>query len=269
MKAQLILENGKRFTGTMFGACKDIAGEVVFSTGMGGYQEALTDPSAAGQIVTMTFPLIGNYGINLEDMEADRVHLSAIVVREKCDYPSNFRNEMTLDDFLKQQDVTGIEGIDTRALTRLLRTNGSMKGVIVAGEISDDEAKAMIAKLDNSDVVMRTTTKEPYVLNRKGSKNVAFIDLGTKDGILRQLEKRDCRLSVFPADTSAEEILAINPDMVFVSNGPGAPENILPTVENVKKLIGKAPLCGICLGNLVIGMALGAMVEKDEVWSSR
>lgn len=262
MKAQLILENGKRFTGTMFGACKNVVGEVVFTTGMTGYQETLTDPSFAGQIVTMTFPLIGNYGINLEDMEADKVNLTAFIVREKCDYPSNFRNEMTLDDFLKQQGIVGLEGIDTRALTCILRNSGVMRGIIVSDDVSDEEAFSMINKLDNSDVIMRTTTPEPYVINRRGNKRIAFIDMGAKDGILRSLEERDCRIAVFPANASPVDIMASEPDLVFLSNGPGDPLDAPGTVDTIKALLGKLPICGICMGHQIIGLALGAKTEK-------
>lgn len=262
MEAQLILENGKRFSGRLFGAEKDVVGEVVFTTGMTGYQETLTDPSFAGQIVTMTFPLIGNYGINFEDMEADRVNLTAFVVREKCDYPSNFRNEMTLDEFLKQQGVVGLEGVDTRALTKILRASGCMKGVIVAGNPSDEDVKKMLASLDNSDVIMRTTVKEKYTLNRKAKTHIAFIDMGAKDGILRELQKRDCKISVFPAYVKPEEILEQNPDLVFLSNGPGDPLDAPGTVDTVKALIGKLPICGICMGHQIIGLALGAKTKK-------
>ena len=262
MRAQLILENGERFSGEMFGEIKDIVGEVVFTTGMTGYQETLTDPSYAGQIVTMTFPLIGNYGINLEDMEADKVNLTAFVVREKCDYPSNFRNEMTLDDFLKQQGVVGLSGIDTRKLTKILRNSGVMKGVIVRGEPTDDEVRALLLSLDNSDVIMRTTTREKYILNRRGDKHVAFIDMGAKDGILRELQKRKCKITVFPANASYEEIMEVKPDLVFLSNGPGDPLDAPGTVDVVKKLIGKIPVCGICMGHQVIGLALGCKTEK-------
>lgn len=262
MRAQLILENGERFSGEMFGEIKDIVGEVVFTTGMTGYQETLTDPSYAGQIVTMTFPLIGNYGINLEDMEADKVNLTAFVVREKCDYPSNFRNEMTLDDFLKQQGVVGLSGIDTRKLTKILRNSGVMKGIIVRGEPTDDEVRALLLSLDNSDVIMRTTTREKYILNRRGDKHVAFIDMGAKDGILRELQKRKCKITVFPANASYEEIMEVKPDLVFLSNGPGDPLDAPGTVDVVKKLIGKVPVCGICMGHQVIGLALGCKTEK-------
>ena len=262
MRAQLILESGERFSGEMFGEIKDIVGEVVFTTGMTGYQETLTDPSYAGQIVTMTFPLIGNYGINLEDMEADKVNLTAFVVREKCDYPSNFRNEMTLDDFLKQQGVVGLSGIDTRKLTKIVRNSGVMKGVIVRGEPTDDEVRALLLSLDNSDVIMRTTTREKYILNRRGDKHVAFIDMGAKDGILRELQKRKCKITVFPANASYEEIMEVKPDLVFLSNGPGDPLDAPGTVDVVKKLIGKVPVCGICMGHQVIGLALGCKTEK-------
>lgn len=262
MKAQLILENGARFTGEMFGTFKDIAGEVVFTTGMTGYQETLTDPSYAGQIVTMTFPLIGNYGINLDDMEAERANLTAFVVREQCECPSNFRNEMTLRDFLKQQGVVGLLGIDTRALTKMIRNEGVMRGVIMRGEPTDEEAKALLCTLDNSDVIMRTTTKEKFVLNRGGKPHVAFIDMGAKDGILRDLIKRGCMITVLPANTPASEIEALGADMLFLSNGPGDPLDAPGTVETVKQFIGKIPVCGICMGHQIIGLALGCKTKK-------
>lgn len=262
MKAQLILENGTRFTGSMFGAVKDVAGEVVFTTGMTGYQETLTDPSFAGQIVTMTFPLIGNYGINLDDMEADKANLTAFVVREQCEFPSNFRNEMTLNDFLKQQGVVGLSGIDTRALTRIIREHGVMKGVIMQGEPDDEAVKQLMDTLDNSDVIMRTTAKESYVLNQGGKVHVAFIDMGAKAGILRDLVKRDCKVTVFPANVSAEEVEAAGADMMFLSNGPGDPLDAPGTVDMVKKLIGKLPICGICMGHQIIGLALGCKTSK-------
>lgn len=262
MKAQLILENGVRFEGKLFGAVKEVVGEIVFTTGMTGYQETLTDPSFAGQIVTMTFPLIGNYGVNLEDMEAKKANLKAFVVREKCDYPSNFRNEMTLDDFLKQQDVVGIEGIDTRALTRIIRDYGVMKGAIAMGEISDEEAKKRIASLDNSNVIMQTTVSEKYTLNEGGRVKIAFIDMGAKDGILRDLVKRDCEVTVFPANVPSAEIEKMNPDLVFISNGPGDPLDAPGTVDTIKALIGKYKICGICMGHQIIGLAMGCKTSK-------
>ncbi len=262
MKAQLILENGTRFTGTMFGHQADIVGEVVFTTGMTGYQETLTDPSFAGQIVTMTFPLIGNYGINLEDSEAAHTNLKAFVVREKCNHPSNFRNEMNLDDFLEEEGVVGLEGIDTRALTRTLRDHGVMKGVIMKGEPSDAEVKALMDTLDNTHVIMDTTVKEVSVLNEKGSPHIAFIDMGAKSGILRDLVKRGCKITVFPADVKPDALEAVHPDMIFLSNGPGDPLDAPGTVDTVKALIGKYPICGICMGHQVIGLALGCKTKK-------
>ncbi len=262
MKAQLILENGTRFTGGMFGAEGDVAGEIVFTTGMTGYQETLTDPSYAGQIVTMTFPLIGNYGINLDDMEADRANLTAFVVREYCEYPSNFRNEMTLNDFLKQQNVVGLSGVDTRALTRIIRERGVMKAAIMRGEPSDAAAKALIAGVDNSDVIMRTTSKKAYTVNPKGHPHVAFIDMGAKAGIVRDLVKRGCRVTVFPADTDADTLKAAGAELVFISNGPGDPEDAPGTADTVKALIGTVPICGICMGHQIIGLALGCRTKK-------
>ena len=262
MKAQLILENGQRFTGEMFGDIKDIAGEIVFTTGMTGYQETLTDPSFCGQIVVMTFPLIGNYGINLEDNEAKHTNLKAFIVREKCDYPSNFRNEMNLSDFLREEGVVGLEGIDTRALTRVIRDYGCMNAVIMQGEPSDDEVKALMQTIDNSDVIVKTTTESVYTINENGSPHIAFIDMGAKTGILRGLEARNCKITVFPANASAEEIEKAAPDMVFLSNGPGDPLDAPGTVDTVKALIGKLPICGICMGHQIIGLALGCKTKK-------
>lgn len=262
MKAELILENGMRFSGELFGDEREIIGEVVFTTGMGGYQESITDPSFAGQIVTMTFPLIGNYGTNSIDMESDKASMNALVVREVCDFPSNFRCEKTIDEFLKEQGVVGLCGIDTRALTRILRNHGVMKGAIVTGEISDEEAQKRISALDNSDVIMRTTCKEKYVYSSTGKTHIAFIDMGTKKNILRELAQRDAKITVFPANVSADEILESKPDMVFISNGPGDPVNAPGTVDTIKKLIGKLPIYGICLGHQLIGMALGCTTKK-------
>ncbi|MGN0150772.1 MAG: glutamine-hydrolyzing carbamoyl-phosphate synthase small subunit [Clostridia bacterium] len=262
MKGQLILENGTRFTGTLFGDIKNIVGEVVFTTGMTGYQETLTDPSFAGQIVTMTFPLIGNYGINLEDMEAKHTNLKAFIVREKCNHPSNFRNEMNLDDFLRDQGVVGLEGVDTRAITRIIRDHGVMTGVIMQGEPSDEEVKLLMSTLDNSHVIMDTTTDQIYTLNKGGKPRVAFIDMGAKDGILRDLQKRGCEVTVFPANIPAPLIEDNNPDMLFISNGPGDPLDAPGTVDTVKALIGKFPICGICMGHQIIGLALGCKTKK-------
>lgn len=261
--AVLILENGMRFSGNAFGYVKDVVGEVVFSTSMTGYQEAITDLSFCGQMVVLTYPLIGNCGINLEDMEADKPALTALIVREKCDYPNNFRTEMDLDGFLRQNRVVGLEGVDTRALTRVLRESGCMKGIITTEPdmFSDRALKERFDGLDNSDVVKRVSTKEMYTIPGTG-KHVALIDAGVKRGIINELKKRDCKISVFPYNTSAEEILSVSPDLLMVSNGPGDPTNIPETVETVKELIGKLPVRGICMGHLVIGLAMGCKTKK-------
>lgn len=261
--AELILENGMRFKGRAFGYVTDVAGEVVFSTAMTGYQEALTDPSFCGQMVVLTYPLIGNYGINLEDMEADRPSLTALIVREKCDYPNNFRTEMDLDGFLRQNRIVGLEGIDTRALTRVIRDNGCMKGIITTevGMLSDRAVEARFKDCDNKNAVSLVSTKESYTIPG-GGRHIALIDVGTKNSIIRGLTDKDCRITVFPYNTSAEKILDASPDMVVVSNGPGTPEDIPETVETVKALLGKLPILGICLGQLVVGVALGCGVEK-------
>ena len=261
MKAKLILENGMVFQGKAFGYLSNSVGEVVFTTGMTGYQEVLTDPSYYGQIVTMTYPLIGNYGINLEDKESDKVQVGGFVVREKCDLPNNFRCEMGLDNYLKQNKIVGIEGIDTRALTKALRNNGTMKGIIVVNELSESETKEKIEAFSNKDVVKSVTTKEIYEIAGNG-KHIAVMDFGIKRNILRCFEKRGCRLTVFPATATAEEVLSVNPDMVFLSNGPGNPENLPDAIQNIKKIVSKKPVTGICLGHQLLALALGGNTIK-------
>lgn len=259
--ARLILENGTVFTGRPFGFVHDVLGEVVFTTNMTGYQETLTDPSFCGQIVVMTYPLIGNYGINFEDMESDKPALSAFVVREACDYPSNFRTEMSLDGFLRQNRIMGLEGIDTRALTRIIRDCGCMRGIITTQNLDGEDLKARFDTLDNSDVISRVSAKYSYNIGGTGER-VAFIDMGTKHGILRDLSALGCDITVFPYNVSAKEIEKLNPDMVFVSNGPGDPRDVPETVETVKQLIGKYRVCGICMGHQIIGLALGCGIKK-------
>lgn len=262
MKAQLILENGKRFSGTMFGSHRRVYGEVIFTTGMVGYQEVLTDPSYTGQIVTMTFPLIGNYGINSEDFESDKVSLSALVVREKCDFPSNFRSEMTLEDFMKKHDAVGLYGIDTRALTKELTANGTMKGVIIEGEPTDDEVKALFSTFNNSDCLSKASAKEAYVINPNSEKHIALIDLGAADALIRLLSDMKHKVTIFPKTANAEEILKSNADMVYVSNGPENLSEAENIIANIKELIGKVKLTGTGFGHLLIGAALGAKIEK-------
>lgn len=264
VKAELILENGMKFKGSAFGYIKEAVGEVVFTTGMTGYQETLTDPSFAGQIVTMTYPLIGNYGINLDDMESTKPYLKGFIVREKCDMPNNWRCEMELDGFLKQHKIMGLEGIDTRALTRILRENGTMKGIITTrvDDLTTSQVKQKFDTYTNEYAVKEVTIAEKYVMNGKGT-HLAVLDCGIKHGILRDLQKRGCKLTVFPAFTSAKEMLECKPDAIFLGNGPGDPKDIPTVVETVKELINSdIPVLGICLGHQLISLALGCNTKR-------
>ena len=261
MNAKLILENGMVFEGNAFGYLSDSVGEVVFTTGMTGYQEVLTDPSYYGQIVTMTYPLIGNYGVNLEDVESNSPKVRGFIVREKCSFPSNFRCEMDLDNYLKQNKIVGLEGIDTRALTKVLINNGTMKGIIVVDEIGEKDVNDRITAYTNKEAVKNVTTDKVYTIEGNG-KHVAVMDFGIKTNILRCFKKRGCKLTVFPANAKAEDILAINPDLVFLSNGPGDPQDVPESIENIKKLIGKKPIVGICLGHQLLTLALGGTTTK-------
>lgn len=261
MKAKLILEKGTTFQGNAFGYLKDSIGEVVFNTGMTGYQEALTDPSYYGQIVTMTYPLIGNCGINLEDMESKSPKLKGIIVREKCSLSSNFRSELEIEDYLKQNKIIGLEGIDTRALTKILRNNGTMKGIITLEDVSYEEVKNKIEAFSNREAIQRVTTKEKYVIEGSG-KHVAIMDFGMKQSIIRSFLNRKCKVTVFPASTNAEEVLNANPDLVFLSSGPGNPEDLTDIIENIKKIVGKKPIVGICLGHQLLALSLGGKTAK-------
>ncbi|WP_291632556.1 carbamoyl phosphate synthase small subunit [Clostridium sp.] len=261
MKGKLILENGIIFEGNLFGYLEESVGEVVFNTGMTGYQEVLTDPSYYGQIVTMTYPLIGNYGINLEDSESKSPKVKGFIVRERCEYPNNFRCEMDLEGYLKQNKIIGLEGIDTRALTKILRNNGTMKGIITREELSQIEINQKLADFNNTDAVMEVTTKECYTTYGSGQ-HVAVIDFGIKQNILRSFINRNCKVTVFPASAKAEEILGINPDLIFLSNGPGNPEDLQEAIRELKILIGKKPIVGICLGHQLLALALGGETDK-------
>jgi len=258
--AILTLEDGTRFEGKAFGAQSDIAGEVVFNTGMTGYQEVLTDPSYCGQIVTMTYPLIGNYGVNEIDPESSKPQVSAFIVREVCETPSNWRSEGGLDDYLKKHNICGLYDIDTRALTRIIREKGTMRGIITQGEPTDAqiaEMKAYECKLP----VDRVTCEEKYEYC-DGDLKVAVLDYGLKRNIIRSLKKRSCAITVFPARTSADEILSGGFDGVMLTNGPGDPKDNAEVIENLKKLVGKQPVFGICLGHQLLSLAMGADTEK-------
>lgn len=261
MKARLILENGMIFEGNAFGHLKESVGEVVFTTGMTGYQEVLTDPSYYGQIVTMTYPLIGNYGINLEDSESKSPKVKGFIVRENCHFPNNFRCEMQLDDYLKQNKIIGLEGIDTRALTKILRNNGTMKGIISLESESLDEVKEKIEGFSNKEAVKSVSTKNSYTIEGSG-KHVAIIDFGIKANIIRNFKKRGCKITVFPMDITAEEVLAVNPDLIFLSNGPGDPEDMGYAIEEIRKIAKQKPMVGICLGHQLLALAFHGKTEK-------
>ncbi|KEY19849.1 carbamoyl phosphate synthase small subunit [Kaistella antarctica] len=262
MKKKLILESGEVFHGKAFGADRDIEGEVVFNTGMTGYQELISDLSYCGQIVCMTYPLIGNYGINRDDYESIEPAIKGLIVKEVCDFPSNFRTQMDLDEFFKKRNLSGISGIDTRRLTRVLRNSGVVKGKIV-NEHADESA--VIADLKTSvlstDQVAQVSTKTSYANPGRGLK-VVLVDYGSKLGILRELAQRDCDVIVVSQDTTAEEILLINPDGIMLSNGPGDPEDVKGAIEMIQNLLGKIPIFGICLGHQLIALASGAKTFK-------
>lgn len=263
IEGQIILENGRQFKGYCFGYVDEtVVGEVVFNTAMSGYQETLTDPSYKGQFVVMTYPLIGNYGINFDDMESEKAHLNGFIVREACEIPSNFRRELTLDGFLKENKKIGIYGIDTRALTKMIRDEGSMKAIITTkNHIQEKEIKELFKNFNMDNAVFEVTRQKSEVRENKGL-HIAVIDFGIKENILRELCNRGLKLTVFPAKTSVEEILKVNPDGIFLSNGPGDPEKLPEIVENVKKLIDLKPVVGICLGHQLICLAMGCKIEK-------
>lgn len=264
-KAVLVLEDGFSLQGRIFSGSTKTQGEVVFTTGMTGYQEVLTDPSYKGQLVTFTFPLIGNYGINSEDMESSACHLEGVILREYSPYPSHWRSEMSLKDFLEEHSITGIEGVDTRALTRHLREKGSLKGIISTKNQSIEELQKEIKRspsISSLHLVDRVTCKEPYIFHKKGLHHVVVMDFGVKTSILKALKREGLRVTVVPANTSAKEILYLKPHGVLLSNGPGDPSLLNPIIEEVKELLGRIPIIGICLGHQILGMALGLEIFK-------
>jgi len=277
-KAILALADGMVFEGRSFGAEGETSGEVVFNTSMTGYQEILTDPSYKGQIVTMTYPQIGNYGVNCEDVESAKPYVEGFVVKEYLDIPSNWRMKKTLHQYLHEQGIVGIQGIDTRALTRHLRDFGAQPGVI---STKDADAVSLVAKAKKLpvttglDLAKVVTCKEPYQWNEgdwdleKGytrkpasTYKVVAYDYGIKRNILRLLTSAGCDVTVVPAATPAEDVLAMSPDGVFLSNGPGDPEPVTYAIENIRKLLGKKPVFGICLGQQLLGLALGGKTYK-------
>ena len=262
MKRLLILEDGSVYEGTAFGADHFQVGELVFNTGMSGYQEVLSDLSYCGQIVMMTYPMIGNYGINHDDFESLDPAVFGFVVRECCEQPSNFRSDYTLDEFLKMKNIPGIQGVDTRAITRKLRTSGTMRA-IMADEGADVEEIVKILKNTElmHDQVARVSTRNPFPIPNRG-RRVVLMDFGAKLGIIRELSKRNCDLTVVPYDTDAQSILDLKPDGVMLSNGPGDPKDVPEAVATIRELMGKVPLFGICLGHQLISLASGANTVK-------
>ena len=283
MKAKLVLENGTVFDGEAFGdTSKETTGEVVFNTSMTGYQEILTDPSYAGQIVTMTYPLIGNYGINDDDMESSRARVAGFVVKEYIDAYSNFRADRSLGSWLAENGILGIQGVDTRMLTKMIRTVGAMRGIITT-KGSDDAALIERVKatpgMQGLDLAKSVTAPTQYAWNavdktpfalppgvrRKEGQapwNVVVYDFGVKYNILRRLASYGCALTVVPASFPAEDVLAMDPDGIFLSNGPGDPAAVRYGIANIKKLVGKRPIFGICLGHQLLALALGGKSFK-------
>ena len=262
--AKLVLENGTIFSGISLGEMGETIGEVCFNTGMTGYQEILTDPSYCGQLVTMTYPHIGNYGVNPEDVESTKVQVSGFIVREENVVPSNFRSTQSLGEYLREQKIVGIQEIDTRMLTRILRNQGAMNGIISTTDLDDASLLQKVKaspSMDGLDLAKVVTCHKSYEWS-KGKHKIAAIDFGIKHNILRLLESHECEITVFPASTSAAEILGFNPDGIFLSNGPGDPAAVTYGVELVKKLLGKKPIFGICLGHQILALALGAKTYK-------
>ncbi|MDO8673608.1 MAG: glutamine-hydrolyzing carbamoyl-phosphate synthase small subunit [Dehalococcoidia bacterium] len=270
-KAILVLEDGTVFNGYSFGTDSRVYGEVVFNTSMTGYQEILTDPSYAGQIVTLTYPIIGNYGVNGEDQESRRIQVAGFVVREDCEDPSNWRCQGTLSAYLAEHNIAGISGIDTRALTRRLRSQGVMMGAISADESPAGALERLLQspKYDLIDFVRQVSTEEPYDWNKPGPDDpietnchVVVMDFGLKYNILRILREKGCRVTVVPCTYSAEQVIGLKPDGILLSPGPGDPAMLGHIVSAIKGLLGKKPILGICLGHQLLGWALGGQTFK-------
>jgi carbamoyl-phosphate synthase small subunit len=267
--AILVLEDGTVFKGKSFGANGEVFGEIVFNTSMSGYQEIITDPSYTEQLVTFTYPLIGNYGINSQDVESKQISAKAMIVREYVDNYSNWRADKSLREYLIQNNIVGICGVDTRAVTRHIRIKGAMRAII---STENFDVADLIAKLEKypglvgRNLVYDVSCKTSYAWNKTVEKafigKIVVMDFGVKLNILRSLEQMRYEVIVVPANITAEEILAINPDGIMLSNGPGDPSALTDIVSEIKKLIGKKPIFGICLGHQLIGLALGAKTYK-------
>jgi carbamoyl-phosphate synthase small subunit len=281
LKAQLALENGSILTGEAFGAPGEVSGEVVFNTSLSGYQEVFSDPSYRGQIVILTYPLIGNYGVNEVDMESAAPQVSGVIVREYTEHHSNFRATRSLDDWLREHGIPAIQGVDTRMLTRLIRTQGAMRGVLTTVPRDDEELRLKVEAVPSMaglDLATKVTCTSPYVWDSVGDDSftsprlsvedparkftVVAYDYGIKRNILRRLQLYGCSVTVVPASFPAEKVLAMQPDGVFLSNGPGDPAPVTIAIENIKRLLGKVPIFGICLGHQLLALALGGTTYK-------
>ena len=263
MKGKLILEDGSIFYGDLYGE-NFASGEVVFNTGMTGYQEILTDPSYCRQIITLTYPLIGNYGVAKNFYQSRKSFAGGLIIDELCEKPSNFSMETSFKNFLAAENIPTLYNVDTRAVTKKIRAAGTMKGVIVSDDTPQKVIDEMLAQPIQKNVVAQVTISAPYILetNKKNAPFVVAMDFGAKKNILDSLNKIGCKISVVPAETSAEKILAMNPDGIFLSNGPGDPKDIPEVVNEIKKLIGKKPIFGICLGHQLLALAMGADTYK-------
>ncbi|MBM4069850.1 MAG: glutamine-hydrolyzing carbamoyl-phosphate synthase small subunit [Planctomycetes bacterium] len=278
-QAKLALEDGTIYTGTGFGAAGETFGEVVFNTSMTGYQEVLTDPSYKGQLVVMTYPLIGNYGINLEDRESARPQVEGFIVRERARWPSNFRSSGTLESYFAEHNIIGLEGIDTRALVRRLRVRGTMTGILSTTDLDDHSLVRKAQSYPN--IVGRDLVKQvvpdrassweegfisPFASQelapRPGCPHVVALDFGMKWNIPRCLVQTGCRVTVVPGTASADQVFALKPDGIFLSNGPGDPEPLSYAIDTIRGLVGKKPMFGICLGHQLLGLSLGAKTFK-------
>ena len=266
--AVLLLEDGRVFTGKPFGHIGQTIGEVCFNTGMSGYQEILTDPSYCKQIVTMTSPHIGNYGVNGEDIESKHIQVSGFVIKEETLIPSNWRSVQSIGDYLNEQKIVGIQSIDTRALTLHIRNQGAMNGIISSTSVNIDNLKSKLSKapsMNGLDLAKEVTTNKKFRWtkeNNSSNYSVAAIDYGIKHNILRLLESHSCDVTVFPAKTTSQDIIDFNPDGIFLSNGPGDPSAVTYGISMVKDLLGKKPIFGICLGHQILALALGAKTFK-------
>ena len=264
MKGKLILEDGSVYRGELLDSETSAVGEVVFTTTMTGYQESLTDPSFCGQILTMTYPLIGNYGAAAKFMQSRRSFVRGFVIGELCDTPNNWQSEVSLTDFLRERHIPCLYNVDTRAITRHIRSAGAMKGVIVPENMSEAEIAALQGEELPHNVVEIVTTPESYTLDTDAADapHIVAMDFGVKRSILQNINRIGAKVTVVPAHTSADEVLDLNPDGVFLSNGPGDPTDVPEIVEEVWKLAGKKPIFGICLGHQLLALAFGAKTYK-------